>query len=110
MRTSAHTIKKRGQGASIRSEPQEGTRLRKYFDLAMTGDWFDLQHLPPNIRGGILPQLRISYELEFIHRSHSTDTPPYRSFRQYKCIGRWIGADLRSLEDVEVALNHTQKG
>lgn len=108
MRTSASSIKGMKQ-SRLQAKPREGSRLRKYYDRAVSGEWFDFVGETQTNRAGLLEALRISYELEFISRAHPDRTPAQRALRQFKCIGMWHGVTLRSLEDVEVALEHTPK-
>lgn len=108
MRTSAHSIK--ANGSQIQDKPREGSIIRGVYDKAITGEWFDLIGVEAKNRTSVLEALRSSYELEFISRSHPNRQPHQRALRQFKCVGMWHGADLRSLEDVQVALEHTTKG
>lgn len=108
MRTSASSIKDKKQ-SRLQAKPREGSRLRKYYDRAVSGKWFDFNEETASSRTGVLEALRNSYELEFISRAHPDRTPAQRALRQFKCIGMWQGVDLRSLEDVKVALEHTPK-
>ncbi len=111
MRTSAASIKSRGSGSPLRTEPREGTKLRHWYDIAMKGHWFSIQSLKDGERKGIRDQLRDRYELELIRKPDPADTRGSSNTHQlYKCIGVWDGDHLRSLEDVEVAIEHTQKG
>ena len=105
MRTSAHSIKSNGSGSQIRAYPREGTIIRPYFDLAMKGGWFEIEPDDPERRKGIVRNLRQSYELELVTRKHPDNPHPVLGPRQYKCIGVWDGTILRSLQDVEVAIN-----
>lgn len=111
MRTSAHSIKRRGSGSTLRAYPREGSKLRTYYDLAMKGDWFDLSTLTHSERRGIVDQLRDRYELELVRKPNPASPRQGNSAHQlYQCIGVWHGDHLRSLEDVEVAIIHTQQG
>lgn len=101
-RMSAASIKRR-RGSYIQDRPREGTKLRACYDKAMTGQWFTLDG---QNKSNVI-NLRTWYELEIISErdpaSLSRTKPTYR----YKCVGVWVGADLRSLEDVEVALENS---
>lgn len=108
MRTSASSIKGNKQ-SRLQAIPRKGSRLRKYYDRAVSGEWFDFNEETAAARTGIIVALRNSYELEFISRAHPDRAPAQRALRQFKCIGMWVGVTLRSLEDVEVALEHTPK-
>lgn len=111
MRTSAASIKSRGSGSPLQTEPREGTKLRHWYDIAIKGHWFSIQSLKDGERKGIRDQLRDRYELELIRKPDPTSPKQGNSAIQlYKCIGVWDGDHLRSLEDVEVAIEHTQKG
>jgi hypothetical protein len=75
----------------------------------MTGAWFDIHDLPEKKRSGILRALRESYEMEITARRHPQAKLPFYKERQYRCTGRWDGADFLSVSDVEVAIEHTLK-
>lgn len=103
MRASAHSIKGRGKGCAIQQEPREGTDLRKAYDRAITGEWFTLEGIKNRHS---ITMLRLNYELEFKIERGYLDKRPTR----YKCIGRWQGADLKSILEVEEAIEFTKQG
>lgn len=109
MRTSAHSIKTKVK-SRLQTVPQEGTLTRKYFDIALKGEWFDLLDIPFASRAGIMAGLKDRYEMEFIRRAHPNRDPSKRALRQYKCLGIWDDTKLMSVEDVEAALNEQVKG
>jgi len=110
MRASASSIKDRTQGSKIQDIPAEGTRLRKYFDLALTGEWFDFLDIPQPRRSGVRKPLTDFYELEFITRPHPNPDVQRGNTRQYKCVGRWDGAELMVLDQIETAIEYTKQG
>lgn len=101
MRTTAGNIKKNSRG-SVQEKPREGSKLRILYDRAMTGDWFIVSDIYLTNKYNMINQLRLFYELEII------DQRRFRKPSLYKCIGRWDGTTLRSIEDVKEALVHTQ--
>ena len=109
MRFTASSIKRNGKGTQLQEKPREGTKTRKVYDEFMTGDWVSFPVHKNNAR--LLEQLRDYYGLEI--RSKEGPRVPNsgrgRPASIYKCIGIWDGADLRSLQDVEVAIDFTQK-
>jgi hypothetical protein len=111
MRASASSIKDRTAGSKIQDVPAEGTRLRKYFDLALTGEWFDFLDVPQHQRSGVRRPLVEFYELEFITRIHPNPIVQRGgNTRQYKCVGRWDGAELMVLDQMETAIEYTKQG
>jgi hypothetical protein len=110
MRASASSVKNRRPGSKLQEVPKEGTRLRRYFDLALTGEWFDFLQVSPGDRNGVRNPLKEFYELEFITRPHPDPAVQRGNTRQYKCIGRWDGADLMVLDQIETAIEYTQQG
>jgi len=110
MRASASSIKKRSPGSKIQDVPRPGTRLRRYFDLALTGEWFDFLDIARSDRAGVRIPLQEFYELELITRPHPDPAVQRGNTRQYKCVGRWDGADLMVLDQIETAIEYTQQG
>lgn len=85
-------------------KPREGSRLREIYDRAMTGKWFIIADLTKgkNI-SNTLAQLTIGYELEFESKRG------YRSPSKYRCIGKWDGADFKSITEVQEAIEFTKQ-
>jgi len=98
MRISAGSIKKK---TKLQDKPREGSKLRVAYDRALTGEPFNLRDLD-NTHKSLKRQLQ-EYNLEFV----TEPDPSGPNRRQYRCIGIWIGVDLRTLDEVEVALNNS---
>lgn len=88
---------------SPQDKPREGTKLREIYDRAMTGNWFIIADIAQKNIPNTLAQLTIGYELEFESKRG------YRSPSKYRCIGKWDGADFKSIEEVREAIEFTKK-
>ena len=108
---SAHSIKSSGRGLQPQQKPREGSKLRIAYDRAMTGDWFHIRDMT-GTTNSLIRQL-MDYNLEFIRKPDETTAFTTNRGgtlvpgRLYKCIGIWDGSELKTLDDVEVALDNT---
>lgn len=101
-RVSADTIKRK-VGRPKRSFPTPGTSLHAAYLKALSGDWFSLRNYT---KGTTTMRLQLEdYGLEIISRPDPTG--PTTSL-EYRCVGVWIGADLKTLDDVKVALGEAK--
>lgn len=93
-RQSASSIKGKGAGRKLNTEPTPGTNLRQAYDrLLHTEGWVDLS----DIKGGnTLRNLREKYDLEVVIRRQSK----LYGKCVFRCIGRWVNDELLSREDV----------
>lgn len=102
-RVSADSIKRK-VGRPKRSFPTPGTNLYAAYKRALGGNWFSLRDLT---KGTTTMRLQLEdYGLEIVSRPDPTGPTTAIELR---CVGVWIGTDLRTVDEVKVAMGEILK-
>ena len=101
MRISANSIKGRKAGLALQDKPREGTKLRALYDRALKGEWFTAFDLYPTNLYNALNSLKTYYDLELQWTTR-------KGITKILCKGIWEKDGLRSIQQVEEAIEITQ--